>query len=174
MVAAGLLLTVAACGAPSASYDGAGGRASDHAAVPGDAFRATVDRVVDGDTIVARRDGRLWRVRLIGIDAPESVKPDAPVECFGPESARFLRDLLRGGTAVRAAYEDGGQRDQFGRELWDVWLPDGRLVQAVLVRAGTAEARLYRPQREYADLLAGLEEEARDAGTGLHSACPSG
>src|SRR4051794_32279111 len=113
VVAAGLLLTLVGCGGPSSSYDDQGPRASDPAA-PRDAFRATVDRVVDGDTFVARRDGRLLRVRLIGIDAPESVKPDAPVECFGKEAARFLQRLLPEGAIVRAAYEDGGRRDQFG------------------------------------------------------------
>lgn len=171
-MAAGLLLA-AGCGAPPASYDGAGDGPRHHPPVPREAFRATVDRVVDGDTFVARRDGRLLRVRLIGVDAPESVKPDSPVECFGKESARFMRGLLPAGAAVRAGYEAGGERDQFGRELWDVWLADGRFVQGVLVRAGMADARLYRPQREYAGLLAGLEAEARAAGKGLHRACRS-
>jgi micrococcal nuclease len=170
-VVVGLLL-LAACGGPPASYDGTGGGPSD-TAVPRHAFQATVDRVVDGDTFVARRDGRLLRVRLIGIDAPESVKPDAPVECFGKESARFLRGLLRPGATVRAAYEPGGERDQFDRELWDVWLEDGRFVQGVLVRAGMADARVYRPQTAYADLLAGLEADARADANGLHRTCPS-
>ncbi|MGZ4611474.1 MAG: thermonuclease family protein [Actinomycetes bacterium] len=181
VAAAGLLLTLVGCGGPSASsdgdrpaasYDGGGARPVGPPVRPG-AFPATVDRVVDGDTFVARRGGRLLRVRLIGINAPESVKPDAPVECFGKEASRFLHDLLPTGTSVRAAYEEGGRRDQFGRELWDVWLGDGRFVQAVLVRAGMAEARLYRPQHEYADMLAGLEGEAQADGSGLYGACPA-
>ncbi|MBI5087957.1 MAG: nuclease, partial [Actinobacteria bacterium] len=48
---------------------------------------ATIERVVDGDTVVADFDGRRETVRLIGIDTPETVKPDAPVECFGPEAS---------------------------------------------------------------------------------------
>jgi micrococcal nuclease len=170
VVVAGLFLA-AGCGAQPASYDGTGDQPSRRPTAPPDAFTATVVRVVDGDTVVARRDGRLLRVRLIGVNAPESVKPDSPVECFGRESARFLQGLLPAGATVRASYEVGGSRDKFGRELWDVWHQDGRFVQGVLVRAGMVDARVYRPQTAYADLLAGLEAEARAAGKGLHRAC---
>jgi micrococcal nuclease len=132
---------------------------------------ATVDRVVDGDTVLASSSGVSRRVRLIGIDAPESVQPDAPVECFGPEAASALARLLPPGARVRAAYEAGGQVDQFGRQLWDVWLADGRFVQAELVRQGAVEARAYRPHTEHADLLERLEDDARSADAGLHGAC---
>ncbi len=138
---------------------------------PADAFDATVERVVDGDTFVAYRDGRRLRVRLIGLDAPESVRPGSPVECYGVESSRFLGRLLREGAAVRVAYEPGGQRDRFGRELWDVWLGDGRFVQGEVVRAGAAEAWAYPPQTRYADELARIEDDARTSGAGLHGAC---
>ena len=142
--------------------------------VPSAAFRVTVERVVDGDTFIARRAGRSLRVRLIGINAPESVKPGAPVECFGPESSRVLHDLLPSGATVRAAYEDGGQRDQYGRELWDVWLGDGQFVQALLVERGAALPRLYRPQHAYADLLAKLGDRARAQDQGLYAKCSAG
>ena len=138
---------------------------------PADAFSATVQRVVDGDTFLASTIGGSLRVRLIGINAPESVQPDAPVECFGPEAAVALGLLLPPGTAVSAAYEAGGPVDQFGRQLWDVWLGDGRFVQAELVRQGAAEARAYPPHTQHADLLDQLEEEARGDGVGLHGAC---
>jgi micrococcal nuclease len=174
-------VALGACGAPASTYAGAGvapGAAArgepapgDHARVPAAAFRATVERVVDGDTFVARRGGRLLRVRLIGIDAPESVQPDAPVECFGREASRVLHRLLPEGSAVRAAYESGGRRDRYGRQLWDVWLPGGRFLQAVLVTKGAAEARVYRPQHRYADLLARLEGRARTEKAGLWGRC---
>jgi micrococcal nuclease len=132
---------------------------------------AIVERVVDGDTFVADRDGRRLRVRLIGLDAPESVRPGFPVECYGVESSRLLGRLLREGAVVRAAYESGGQRDRFGRELWDVWLRDGRFVQGEVVRAGAAEAWAHPPQTRYADELARIEDGARTSGAGLHGAC---
>ena len=138
---------------------------------PGDAFAATVERVVDGDTIIARRGGEQLRVRLIGIDAPESVQPDAPVECFGPEAADALERLLPAGTTVSAAHQAAGPVDQFGRQLWDVWLEDGRFVQAELVRQGAVEARAYRPHTQHADLLDRLEDAARSDEAGLHGAC---
>jgi micrococcal nuclease len=164
---------VAACGAPASTYAGSGAAPTsrDDPHPPADAFRATVTRVVDGDTFIARRDGHVLRVRLIGVDAPESVKPDSPVECFGPEASRVLHGLLGERTQVWAAYEAGGEHDQFDRELWDVWLPDGRFLQAALVARGAAQAHLYRPQREYADLLARLEDRARADRTGLWGRC---
>ncbi len=130
-----LLAGLAGCGSPES------GRAPvvpDVPAPPAGAIRATVERVVDGDTFIASANGRSLRVRLIGINAPESVQPDAPVECFGPEAAVALGRLMPPGTTVSAAYEAGGPVDQFGRQLWDVWLEDGRFVQAELVRQGAA------------------------------------
>jgi micrococcal nuclease len=139
--------------------------------VPAAAFAAGVERVVDGDTFVARRGGQRLRVRLIGVDAPESVRPDAAPECFGRAAAGVLRELLPAGQRVFAAYQGDERRDRFGRELWDVWLPDGRFVQAHLVRRGAARARAYPPQTRYADRLARLEAAARLQRAGLHGAC---
>jgi micrococcal nuclease len=166
----GPVLALVACAGPFASDDGPAGVAGDPTP-PAGAFEATVVRVVDGDTLIARRDGDDLRVRLIGIDAPESVQPDAPVECFGRRASQELAALLPVGTTVRAAYESGGRQDQYGRELWDVWTPGGAFVQARLVRRGLAEARAYRPQTEHAEHLDGLERTARADATGLWGAC---
>jgi micrococcal nuclease len=160
------------CGWSGPSGSGAGPDVPEAPSPPAEAFAATVERVVDGDTFLARQDGRRLRVRLIGIDAPESVQPDAPVECFGPESARALGKLLPPGTRLMAAYQGMPEHDQFGRELWDVWV-DGRFLQAELVTRGLARARVYRPQTRYADLLEQLGEDARQARVGLFAACPA-
>lgn len=172
---AGLLAAttvVAACAGPTERPEQPGqlGRPGDPVA-PGRAFDATVERVVDGDTLIALRRGERLRVRLIGVDAPESVRPEFPVECWGPEAAALLARLLPPGTRVRAAYQRGGRQDRYGRELWDVWLADGRFVQAVLVRRGAAEAVAYEPQVEHAEALAGLESVARREGRGKFGAC---
>ena len=66
--------------------------------------------------------------------------------------------------SVTGAYQDGGKHDIYGRDLWDVWLPDGRFLQAVLVRKGAADAVAYRPQVAHAALLARLDAVATAAG----------
>src|SRR4051794_41251061 len=126
--------------------------------IPADAFVARVDRVVDGDTFLATVAGsnRPVRVRVIGVDTPETVKPGTPVRCYGPQASTFTKHLLPPGTVVRAAHEPGGDTDAFGRQLWDVWLPDGRFLESVLTASGAARAYPYPPQIEYAALLRSL------------------
>jgi micrococcal nuclease len=78
---------------------------------------AIVERVVDGDTVVLNLEGRSLKVRLIGVDAPESVDPRTPVERFAHESPDFLRGLVEG-KRVRLAYEPAGARiDHYRRTL---------------------------------------------------------
>lgn len=139
--------------------------------VPTSAFKATIVRVVDGDTFLARRKGRRVRVRLIGIDAPESGVPGRRTECFGRESAAHLRTLLRPGTQLRASFQGDQRRDQFGRELWDVWLADGAFLQGELARSGLVRTRAYPPHEQYAGPLRAAEEAARAAHVGLHARC---
>jgi micrococcal nuclease len=171
LLVAGPVLALAACTGPSPSSDGKADAAAEAPAAPTDAFRAQVVRVVDGDTLIARRAGRELRVRLIGVDAPESVRPDAPVECFGKQAGQALARLLPVGETVQAAYQSGGERDQFGRELWDVWLPSGTFVQSRLVGQGAAEARAYPPQTAHADVLDRVERRARAEGAGMWGQC---
>ena len=138
-------------------------------AIPEDAFPARVVRVVDGDTLLAALPGTAAavRVRIIGVDTPETVRPDTPVRCYGPQASTFTKHLLPPGALIRAAHEPGGDTDKFGRQLWDVWLPDGRFLESVLAAAGTARAYPYPPQVEYADLIAQLASAARASGRGL-------
>lgn len=176
---AAMLVVVFAAGCDGVPVgSGAGGRAGpDPAAiaaaravapgVPAGAFDASVVRVVDGDTFVARRPGgRAVRVRLIGVDTPETVRPGTPVRCFGHEASRYTTALLAG-REVRAAYEPGGHHDRYGRELWDVWLPDGSFLAGLLAAGGYARAYPVRPQVVHARVLAGLAAAARLAGRGL-------
>lgn len=132
-------------------------------------FRAQVARVVDGDTFIGRIDGRgpPLRVRVIGADTPETVKPGVAVRCYGPQASAFTKHLLRPGTWVEAAYEGGDPTDRYGRQLWDVWLPDGRFLEAVLVASGAARAYPFAPQLDHADLLADLQRQAQAAHRGL-------
>jgi micrococcal nuclease len=136
-----------------------------------DEGRARVLRVVDGDTIIVRIPGppaRRERVRYIGIDAPESVTPGRPVECYGPASAAANRRLVGGRTVSLST--DVERRDRFGRVLAYVRV-DGRLVNAELVRGGFATALEIAPNLRQAARLRALEREARRARRGLWGAC---
>jgi micrococcal nuclease len=136
--------------------------------VPAAAFSASVVRVVDGDTLVARVGrGPDVRVRVIGIDTPETVKPNTPVRCYGPQASAFTKHLLPAGVVVRAAHESGGDVDRYGRQLWDIWLPDGRFLESVLAASGAARAYPFPPQTEHATLLIRLAAQAKAEGRGL-------
>ena len=129
---------------------------------------APVQRVVDGDTI---RVEPAERVRLIGIDTPESVKPGGPVECFGKEASRHLASLLPHGTVVRLV-GDVEQRDRYGRLLAYVYrASDGLFVNAAMVRDGFAQPLTIPPNVAHAAEFVELARTAREAGRGLWSAC---
>jgi micrococcal nuclease len=133
--------------------------------------RAQVLRVVDGDTIRVRLGGHTERVRYIGVDTPESVKPGAPVQCFA-KRASAANAALVAGRSVRLV-GDVEQRDRYGRLLAYVYRePDGAFVNAELVRDGFARTMTIAPNVAHARELAGLAREARRAGRGLWAACP--
>lgn len=132
-----------------------------------------VVKVLDGDTLDVDLGGSVERVRLLGIDTPESVKPDTPVECFAKEASSRLRALLPEGTAVRLA-RDAEERDRFGRLLAYVYrLPDGVFVNLDLVRGGYARVLTVRPNVAHAPELERASRDARRSGRGLWGACPA-
>ncbi|HEU4676161.1 MAG TPA: thermonuclease family protein [Motilibacteraceae bacterium] len=177
VVGTGLLAGCQASAPPVAVPTSAASLPAAAAPVPADAFRARVLRVVDGDTFLADplsgpAAGRSSvRVRLVAVNAPESVKPDAPVECWGPQASHALAALLPPGTRVRAAYEGARHEDEFGRQLWHVWLPDGRFLEDVLVSAGDVRPVTYAGQDRFALHLSALARTARASRAGLWGAC---
>ena len=131
-----------------------------------------VVRVVDGDTIRVAIGGREERVRYIGVDTPESRRPDTPVQCYARRAARENERLVRG-ERVRLV-SDVEERDRFGRLLAYVYrASDGRFVNAALVRGGFARPLTIPPNVRFADRFARLATEARRSGRGLWSACAS-
>ena len=131
------------------------------ALVPGSVGAQPVERVVDGDTIVVRGVGR---VRLIGVDTPETVSPGRPVEFYGREASAFTKRLLEG-RRVRLEY-DRERTDRYGRTLAYVHLADGTFANAEIVRQGYGHAYTRFPFR-HLDWFRQLEREARSAGRGL-------
>ena len=146
---------------------------------PGGFESAHVTRVVDGDTIEVEITGRTegaglgqsevgfeYDVRLIGIDTPESVKPNSPVECFGKEASAAAAALLEG-QDVRLV-KDVENSDQYDRLLRYVYLAD-EMANARLVVNGYASAYTYPPNVRHNELFVQLEREAREAERGLWS-----
>jgi micrococcal nuclease len=159
-IAAALLLAVSGCGAGEVG--------------PGDEIDGTVSRIVDGDTIVANLGGREERVRYIGIDTPESVKPNAKVDCFGPEASKENERLLPSGSPIRLVV-GAEPRDRYGRLLAYVYRKDqaGRelFVNADLVRRGFADTLVFPPNTRHAGEFAQLRTRAARAGLGLWQRC---
>jgi micrococcal nuclease len=129
-----------------------------------------VVRVVDGDTIrVALASGE-ERVRYIGVDAPESVKPGAPVECFAKRASAFNERLVAG-ERVKLV-RDVEERDRYGRLLAYVYRArDGLFVNAELVRRGYATVATFPPNVAHEREFKVLARRARLSGRGLWSEC---
>jgi micrococcal nuclease len=131
--------------------------------------RARVERVVDGDTAMMVIGGDEVRVRFIGIDTPESVAPDQPVECYAEQASAYTTSRLEGRT-VRLEF-DIERIDQYGRTLAYVWIGD-ELFNETLVAQGYALVTTYPPDVKYVDRFVAAQRAAREAGRGLWGACP--
>lgn len=131
--------------------------------------RVLVTDVVDGDTIKVLRGRRQETVRLIGVDTPETGRPDMPVQFLGPEASLFTRRALLK-ARVRLEFEDadrkGGSRDKYGRALAYVFLDDGKNFNLELVRQGFGKAYARYPFRYQAEFVK-AEQAARGARRGL-------
>jgi micrococcal nuclease len=136
--------------------------------IKGDSYQ--VKRVVDGDTFIATDGGADIRVRLIGVDTPETVHPNKPVEYFGKEASEFLKQLLTG-KEVRLGYDPANAAskhlDRYGRLLAYAWLlPDSLFVNAEIIRRGYGFAYVKYPF-EYMEQFRAHEREARERQRGL-------
>ena len=147
-----------------------GAAAKSEPTAPGQQATAQVLRVVDGDTIIVRPDkgGGSVRVRYIGVDTPESVKPDTPVECFGKEAAAANRRLVDGRNVELVS--DRERYDKFGRTLAFVYV-NGKFVNAELIKNGFAETIEIPPNTSKAREFAALERVAIRTRKGLWGAC---
>ena len=161
-IVVGILGTLTGCGeaAPDAA---SGGR--------GEAGMATVTRVVDGDTLHVRVGPDGEKVRLIGIDTPETHGPGGLRECFGTEATRRAQELLPVGTKVRLV-RDAEPRDRYGRLLAYVYrLQDGLFVNLALAAEGYATALAYPPNVAHSKELDAATRAARTADRGLWQRC---
>ena len=140
----------------------------------GDMLQATVTRVVDGDTLVVKVDGQSRRVRMLGVDTPETVHPNKEVQAYGPEASAFTKKELSGRT-VWLEY-DVAPLDRYQRHLAYIWTEKPESGEAAIRRGmfnarlllgGYAKVMTIQPNSRYADLFVRFQEEARKARRGL-------
>jgi len=134
----------------------------------GHAPTVRVVAVVDGDTIDVSWGVRRERVRLLGVDTPETVDPHRPVGCFGPEASAYTHRRLQG-RSVRLRF-DRQRRDRFGRLLAYAEV-DGRRFNDELLAGGYARLLVIPPNGRHGRTMLDEELEARAARRGLWGAC---
>ena len=143
----------------------------------GDFLDGVVTDVVDGDTVLVDVAGDIRRVRLIGVDTPETVHPKKPVQYYGPEASAFTKRTLSG-RRVWLEY-DVAPLDKYQRHLAYVWVERPArdedavrrgMFNARLILEGYGRVMTIQPNSRYADLFARLQAEARGARRGLWGA----
>lgn len=160
---------IAGCSGSNAADPASSGSPGSTAAIPAEVACqwANVRSVTDGDTIRVDFEGGAANqpVRYIGIDAPETVKPDTPVQPFGPEASRENSRLVAG---KRLCLEkDASERDRYDRFLRYAWLADGTMVNEALVSAGLATVDTFPPDVKYVERFTAAQAAARRAARGM-------
>ena len=131
---------------------------------------AQVVNVVDGDTITVSIGDRLYTVRYIGIDTPETVHPSKPVQWMGAEASAANAALVEGQTVYLE--KDVSETDRYGRLLAYVYLADGRMVNEELVRLGYAYSSSYPPDVYRQGAMIAAQQTAVASGVGLWGTPP--
>ena len=127
-------------------------------------------RVEDGDTITINMNGKEERVRFIGVDTPETQDPRKPVQCFGKAASEFTKQLI-GNNPVRLESDQlSSNRDRYNRLLRYIYLPDGRLVQAEIIRQGYGFAYTSFPFTKSEEFVS-YQKDAREQNRGLWNSC---
>ncbi|MDF3284991.1 thermonuclease family protein [Gordonia sp. N1V] len=133
-----------------------------------------VVHVSDGDTILVRRHSAVVSVRLIGVDTPETKRPNTPVQCFGPQASAFTTRTVSGRSVWLESDPVAGARDRYGRTLAYVWLEDGSLLDLELIEQGFGRQYDYHDQPyTYRRQFQAAEAGARAHRSGLWGTCPT-
>lgn len=141
-----------------------------------DLLYGRVTKVTDGDTITVEIGGRSTPVRLIGVDTPETVAPDQPIGCFGPQASSYTRQVLAQRIVRLEIPRIGDSEDAYGRTLAYVYLDTNKdgsyehLFNEDLITLGLARTTTF--SHAYRREFERLREEAEERGTGLWGACP--
>ncbi len=125
-----------------------------------DKEKVHIERVVDGDTFVAKNNnGKEIKIRLIGVDTPETVKPNTPVQPYGKEASNYSKNHLTG-KDVYLEY-DKEKEDRYGRTLAYVWLDKDTMFNEELVKQGLAREKYFAPNGKYRSTFEKDEAEAK-------------
>lgn len=130
----------------------------------------SINHFVDGDTIAVNMNGKTESVRLIGVDTPETHKPNTPVQCYGPAAAAYTKNLIGHSQVRLQADSESDNRDRYGRLLRYVYVPDGRLVENELIKNGYGFAYTQFAFSKASEFRA-LQDEAQAAHKGLWANC---
>jgi micrococcal nuclease len=130
----------------------------------------SVTRFVDGDTITVDMNGTKETIRMLGVDTPETHKPNTPVQCYGPAAAAYTKNLIGGNKVRLEADPENQNRDRYDRLLRYVYLPDGRLVSRELIANGYGFAYTLFPFTKTSEFVA-AEDSAKQANAGLWGNC---
>jgi len=137
----------------------------------GQADLVKIVKVVDGDTVDINLDGHTERVRLIGVNTPETKHPTKPIECFGPEASAYMTQLLPKGTTVRIE-RDVEARDRYGRMLLYLYLgSDNLFINLDLVARGYGTPMSIEPNTFHRNDFVRAAAQAEAANVGLWKAC---
>jgi len=129
-----------------------------------------VIRVIDGDTIVVSPNEK---VRLIGVDTPETVHPNKVVQCFGKDAKEFTRTMVER-KSIHLVFDESNRgrnhKDRYGRTLAYVYFDDGTMLNAELIRRGYAHAYTRFPFRYILEFRE-MARQARRESAGLWASC---
>lgn len=129
-----------------------------------------VTTFTDGDTISVDMNGVTEKVRMIGVDTPETKDPRKTVQCYGKAASEFTRNLIGSNRVRLEADPTNTNRDRYNRLLRYVYLPDGRLVNAEIIKQGYGFAYTYFPFTKLAEFKS-YQKQAEEAKAGLWGEC---
>lgn len=129
-----------------------------------------VVEVYDGDTFSVNMDGMVEKIRMIGVDTPETHHPNAPVQCFGESASQYTKKILNGSKVRLEADPTNSNRDKYQRLLRYVYLQDGRLLNAEIIKDGYGFAYVHFPFTKMQEFQQ-FQDLASESGKGLWSGC---
>lgn len=127
----------------------------------------SVNRVVDGDTIAVNIDGTVEKVRLIGVDTPETVDPRKLVQCFGIEASNYVKTLLTSKNVALESDGSQGDKDKYNRLLRYVYLSDGTNLNEDIIAKGYGHEYTYNLPYKFQDKFKQAEHDAQTKNIGL-------